>query len=66
MIFSKGLLIYEMLGGVHPFKRKNKTHAEKLKMIIDHQIEMLPMFSDAACDLLTRLLERNVSLSLTL
>lgn len=53
-------MIYEMLSGINPFKLKNKSKFEKLQMITDQDILMLPMFSAEAKDLLTGLLKRNV------
>jgi serine/threonine protein kinase len=54
-------MIYEMLSGINPFKLKNKNKFEKLQMIMEEDIKMLPMFSRDAADLLTQLLQRNVS-----
>jgi len=55
-------MIYEMLSGINPFKLKNKSKFEKLQMITEQDIQMLPIFSDDARDLLTLLLKRNVSI----
>lgn len=52
-------MIYEMLSGINPFKLKNKNKFEKLQMIMEEDIKMLPMFSQDATDLLTKLLMRN-------
>mgnify|MGYP000238473279 CR=1 FL=1 len=49
-------MIYEMLSGINPFKLKNKNKYEKLQMITDMDIAMLPMFSENAKDLLKGLL----------
>jgi hypothetical protein len=49
-------MIYEMLSGINPFKLKNKNKFEKLQMIMEEDIKMLPMFSKDASDLLTKLL----------
>lgn len=57
----QGLMIYEMLSGINPFKLKNKSKFEKLQMITEQDINMLPMFSEDARDLLQQLLNRNVS-----
>lgn len=54
--WSLGLMIYEMLSGINPFKLKNKNKYEKLQMITDMDIAMLPMFSENAKDLLKGLL----------
>jgi serine/threonine protein kinase len=54
-------MIYEMLSGINPFKLKNKSKFEKLQMITEQDINMLPMFSEDARDLLQQLLNRNVS-----
>ena len=43
--WSLGLMIYEMLSGINPFKVKNKNKFEKMKMITDRDIEMRPEFS---------------------
>lgn len=56
-------MIYEMLSGINPFKLKNKNKYEKLQMITDQDIAMLPMFSQTAKDLLFKLLQRKVSLN---
>lgn len=34
-LFGQGLIIYEMLSGINPFKIRNKTKFEKLKMITE-------------------------------
>lgn len=54
--WSLGLIIYEMLSGINPFKLKNKSKYEKLQMICDDDIKMMPNFSQDAVDLLTGLL----------
>lgn len=41
----QGLMIYEMLCGINPFKVRNKNKYEKLQMITENKIRMLPMFS---------------------
>ena len=53
-------MVYEMLSGINPFKVRNKNKYEKLRMITDLEIKMLPMFSANAQQLLTGFLERNV------
>lgn len=57
----QGLMVYEMLSGINPFKVKNKNKMEKMAMITDRDIPMRPEFSDSACSLLMGLLKRNVS-----
>ena len=56
-------MIYEMLSGINPFKLRNKNKYEKLKMITDNDIQMMPKFSESATSLLKGLLNRNVSCS---
>lgn len=53
-------MIYEMISGINPFKVKNKNKFEKLQMITDHDIAMLPIFSEDARSLLEGFLNRNV------
>ena len=38
-------MIYEMLSGINPFKLKNKNKFEKLQMIMEEDVKMLPIFS---------------------
>lgn len=57
----QGLIIYEMLSGINPFKVRNKTKFEKLQMITDHKIRMFPVFSANAKDILNGLLTQDVS-----
>ena len=54
--WSFGLIIYEMLSGINPFKVRNKNKFEKLQMILDDEIEMLPSFSEEAKELVQGLL----------
>ena len=53
-------MIYEMISGRNPFKVKNKNKFEKLQMITDSDIPMLPIFSEDARSLLEGFLDRNV------
>jgi len=48
-----------MLSGINPFKLKNKSKYEKLTMICEEDIKMMPNFSQDALDLLIGLLKRN-------
>ena len=48
-----------MLSGINPFKVKNKNKFEKLQMITDSDIAMMPIFSEDARSLLEGFLERN-------
>jgi len=57
--WSLGLMTYEMLSGINPFKIKNKNKFEKLQMISEQDIQMLPIFSDDARSLLQGFLKRN-------
>ena len=41
-------MIYEMLSGINPFKVRNKNKFEKLQMITDMDLQMLPIFSTDA------------------
>mmetsp|Transcript_938 Transcript_938/g.596 ORF Transcript_938/g.596 Transcript_938/m.596 type:complete len:83 (+) Transcript_938:822-1070(+) len=52
-------MIYEMLSGINPFKVRNKNKFEKLQMITDMDIAMMPMFGENAKNLLEGLLQRN-------
>lgn len=45
-------MIFEMLSGINPFKLKNKNKFEKLQMITDQDVQMLPMFSEDARELI--------------
>lgn len=40
--WSLGLMIYEMLSGINPFKLRNKSKYEKLQMILEDEIQMQP------------------------
>lgn len=50
-----------MLSGVNPFKLRNKTKADKLKMILGREIRFFPFFSSVAKDLLEKLLTTDES-----
>ena len=52
----QGLMLFEMLSGINPFKLKNKNKFEKLQMITDTDIKMPQMFSENAKILLSGLL----------
>jgi hypothetical protein len=55
-------MIYEMISGINPFKIRGKNKYEKMQMITDSFIEIMPeVFSESARMLLDGLLERNVS-----
>lgn len=46
-----------MLSGSHPFKSKRKNKQQIFAQITDEPVPMLPGFSDAAKDLITKLLK---------
>lgn len=52
-------MIYEMLSGINPFKVRGKTNAERLSMITDEVIPMMPMFDVDATSILAGLLEKD-------
>jgi serine/threonine protein kinase len=58
--WSLGMLIYEMISGINPFKQHamqgNKSRHEILKRITEQDVEILPGFSPRAADLLRGLL----------
>ena len=54
-------MLYEMLCGVNPFKRKDKTKFEKLQMITKVEIPYFKVFTEDAKDLLQNLLVKEVS-----
>lgn len=41
-------MIYEMLSGINPFKVKGKSTQQRIKMITDDPIPMMPMFKTEA------------------
>lgn len=49
-------MIYEMLSGINPFKVRGKTNAQRLLMITDEIIPMMPMFGPDAKSILEGLL----------
>lgn len=49
-------MLYEMLSGINPFKIRNKTNQQRLQMITDEQIPMMPMFEPEAKSLIQGLL----------
>ena len=50
--WSFGIMVYEMLSGINPFKLRNKSNRDKLKMIINEDVRMRPEFSPIAVSLL--------------
>eukprot|EP00347_Sterkiella_histriomuscorum_P007156 403350050 len=56
--WSLGLMVYEMLSGINPFKVRNKNKFEKLQMITEEEIIMMPQFSDVAKSFLEGLLQK--------
>lgn len=56
--WSFGILLYEMISGINPFKN-GKSRVEKLKQITEQDIDILPGFSPLAADLLKNCLVRN-------
>lgn len=61
--WSLGMLTYEMISGINPFKQHvqmgNKSRHEILKRITERDVEILPGFSPNAADLLRGLLQRD-------
>ncbi len=57
------MLTYEMISGINPFKQHamqgNKSRHEILRRITEHDVEILPGFSDRTADFLKGLLQRN-------
>ena len=67
--WSLGMLLYEMISGINPFKQAamvhNKSRPEILRQITEVDIEILPGFSPNASDLLRGLLQRDPSIRLS-
>jgi serine/threonine protein kinase len=63
-LWSYGVLLYEMLSGVNPFKN-GMSRVEKLSKITEHDVPMLACFSTEATDLLRKLLDRNPNTRIT-
>ena len=57
--WSLGVLIYEMLGGNNPFKKKGLSAYDKMQLILKKDVVMIPHFSPAATSLLKGLMNRN-------
>jgi serine/threonine protein kinase len=57
--WSFGIMVYEMLSGINPFKLRNKTNKDKMQMIAHEDVRMRPEFSTVAVSLLQGLLNRN-------
>ena len=62
--WSLGLMIYEMLSGINPFKVRGKTNAQRLQMITDEHIPMMPMFTEEAKSILAGLLQKDPQMRL--
>ena len=50
-----------MLSGINPFKVRGKSNSQRLKMITDEPIPMMPMFTPVARTIIESLLEKDVS-----
>jgi len=57
--WSLGLIIYEMLSGINPFKQKGLNKYQKIKMVIESEILMFDIFSKNTCSLLQGLLKKD-------
>ena len=68
--WSLGMLTYEMISGINPFKQLtsqgNRSRHEILKQITEHDVEILPGFSPKAASLLRGLLSRDPANRLTI
>lgn len=67
--YSFGLVLYEMLSGVNPYKSAEWMKMQlpqQINTILSKEIEMLPHFSAEAKNLLGQLLAKDVSQSLTI
>ena len=62
--YSFGLVLYEMMTGINPFKTgKEMTFVEQMNDILDKEIVIPKSFSIEAQDLLRKLLKKSVSIS---
>ena len=68
--WSLGMLTYEMISGINPFKQMtsqgNRSRHEILKQITEHDVDILPGFSQKAASLLSGLLQRDPAQRLTI
>ena len=60
--YSLGLVVYEMISGMNPFKTgRETTFVDQMNMILQTEIKMPPYFSKEASDFISNLLEKIVS-----